>query len=79
MSDYTLRCATCTAIKEGVDVRSINSFGEMYWRIGGSSMSIGWSVPAIPVQGEKHMAYWGATAYPGGPLEWWRSLPLFPN
>ncbi|MCC7422085.1 MAG: hypothetical protein IT428_17540 [Planctomycetaceae bacterium] len=38
--------------------------------------SIGWRVPAVPVEGMD--AFWGYGSVPDEGVKWWHSLPLFP-
>jgi hypothetical protein len=65
----TLACAKC--VDPTGEKGPIAEDGTVEWR-GQRSDSIGWSVPAVPVDD----TFWGYTSVPPEDVAWWKALPL---
>ncbi|MDP3836793.1 MAG: hypothetical protein Q8Q67_01715 [bacterium] len=62
----------CTACAEH-DQKNCHSEGWCSSYFLGRGLSIGWYVPAIPMQGRD--TYWSHAAAPAKALDWWNKLP----
>ncbi len=68
-----LMCCDCAGHSQDKDVSSMKEDGRYEGKYGPSD-SIGWLVPAVPVENQE--TYWGYTSVPEEGVDWWRALPL---
>lgn len=66
-------CATCAAQDQARDISSMDENG-VYDGQHGPTNTIGWFVPAIPL--EENIGYWPQGSRPEEGLRWWEGLPL---
>ncbi len=74
-----LLCAPCAAKDQDKSIEGIDAEG-MRPADGGAydtTDTIGWLVPAIPVEGED--TFWGYTSVPQEGCDWWGALPTLPG
>lgn len=78
--DITLLCAPCAAKDQNKSIEGIDADGRRPYKRTGRTDSIGWFVPAIPVDIEDPgKGFWGYTSVPDQLVEWWRGLPTLPK
>ena len=72
LNDLTLLCARCAALKNEVDITSIDDGGSFKIDLGKTDQ-IGDLVPAILT--EDNTSYWGYTSVPLIAVNWWKNIP----
>ena len=68
-----LLCVDCAGKDQKKDVSKADADGLIHGGEYGPSDSIGWLVPAVPV--EEGGTYWGYTSVPDAGVTWWKNLP----